>query len=145
DAGASGRARRHRSLARQRARLEESAIRDLFGVGRWSELDPLVRSTWSRRGALPPAERAPLAAVFSAHLFWTGSIGQAFTVANDELATLEERGALDAGACCCGRPRSLRGSRVTMRLPGLSWTGLWMSPGAPMIWTWISEPAVSRS
>ena len=90
-------ARRHRSLARQRARLEESAIRDLFGVGRWSELDPLVRSTWSRRGALPPAERAQLAAVFSAHLFWTGSIGQAFIVANDELATLEERGALDAG------------------------------------------------
>src|SRR5262249_60334773 len=70
-------ARRHRSLARQRARLEESAIRDLFGVGRWSELDPLVRSTWSRRGALPPAEPAQLAAVFSAHLFWTGSIGQA--------------------------------------------------------------------
>jgi len=88
---------RHSSLAGQRARLEEGAIRDLFIAGRWSELDPLVRGAWARRGALPQAERAQLAAVFSAHLFWTGSIGEAFTVAKDELAAIKERGSLDAG------------------------------------------------
>ena len=89
-------ARRHSSLAGQRTRLEEEEIRDLFRAGRWSELDPLVRSAWARRSALPPGKRAKLAAVFSAHLFWNGSIGQAFTVANDELAALKERGSLDA-------------------------------------------------
>jgi hypothetical protein len=67
----------------------------LVGVGRWSELDALVRSAWSRRGALPRVKRAQLAAAFSAHLFWTGSLGQALTVARDELARLEECGGLD--------------------------------------------------
>jgi hypothetical protein len=33
--------------------------------------------------------------VFSAYLFRTGSIVQAFTVASDELASLEESGGLD--------------------------------------------------
>jgi len=89
---------RHGSLAGQRARLEEAATRGLFGAGRWSELDPLVRGAWSRRGALPHIQRARLAAMFSAHLFWTGSLTQAFTVARNELASLEERGALDDGA-----------------------------------------------
>jgi DNA-binding CsgD family transcriptional regulator len=88
---------RHRSLAGQRARLEEAATRGLFGAGRWSELDPLIRGAWSRRGALPPADRTQLAAVFSAHQFWTGSAGQAFAVAKGELATLEECGGLDEG------------------------------------------------
>jgi len=88
---------RHSSLAGRQTRLEEETIRDLFRAGRWSELDPLVRSAWARRRALPPAGRAQLAAVFSAHLFWTGSTGQAFTVAKDELAALKERGCLDAG------------------------------------------------
>jgi len=90
-------ARRHSSLADQRASLEEGAIRDLFRAGRWSELDPLVRGAWARRSALSQARRAQLAAVFSAHLFWTGSIDQAFTVATDELAAVRERGSLDAG------------------------------------------------
>ena len=89
---------RHGSLAGQRARLEEAATRGLIGAGRWSELDPLVRGAWSRRGALPHIQRARLAAMFSAHLFWTGSLTQAFTVARNELASLEERGALDDGA-----------------------------------------------
>jgi len=88
---------RHLSLAGQRARLEEEAIRGLFGVGRWSELDPLVRGAWSRRGALPPAKRAQLAAVFSEHLLWTESIDQASKVAEDELATLDECRGLDYG------------------------------------------------
>jgi len=88
---------RHLSLAGQRARLEEEAIRGLFGVGRWSELDPLVRGAWSRRSALPPAKRAQLAAVFSEHLLWTESIDQASRVAKDELATLEECRGLDDG------------------------------------------------
>jgi len=90
-------ARRHSSLAGQRARLETEAIRGLFAVGRWSELDPLVRGAWSRRGALPPAKRAQLAAVFSEHLLWTESIDQASRVAKDELATLEECRGLDDG------------------------------------------------
>src|SRR5499427_1280945 len=79
---------RHSSLAGQRASLEEGAIRDLFRAGRWSELDPLVRNAWARRGALPQAGRAQLAAVFSAHLFWTGSVVEALAVATDELASL---------------------------------------------------------
>jgi DNA-binding CsgD family transcriptional regulator len=88
---------RHQSLAGRRARLEDAAIRDLFRAGRWSELQPLVRSAWSRRGALSQAERAQLAGVFSAYLFRTGSIVRAFTVARDELASLEESGGLDEG------------------------------------------------
>jgi DNA-binding CsgD family transcriptional regulator len=88
---------RHRSLAGQRARLEEEAIRGLFGVGRWSELDPLVRGAWSRRGVLPPVKRAQLAAVFSEHLLWTASIDQASKVAKDELATLEDCRSIDDG------------------------------------------------
>ncbi len=99
-------ARRHNSLAGQRASLEEGAIRDLFRAGRWSELDPLVRSAWARRGALPQAGRAQLAAMFSAHLFWTGSIGLAFTVARDELAAVRERGCPDAGAPVVARSRA---------------------------------------
>jgi len=86
---------RHRSLAGRRAGLEEQAIEELFQDGRWSELDPLVRDAWPRRAALPPAQRAHLAAAFSAHLFWTGSSGQALAVAIDELASLEEGGGLD--------------------------------------------------
>ena len=90
-------ARRHRSLAGQRASLEERAIRDLFSTGRWSELDTLVRSAWASRSVLSQAKRAQLAAVFSAHLFWTGSIDQAFTVAKDELSAIKESGQLDTG------------------------------------------------
>src|SRR6266702_4105349 len=81
-------ARRHRSLARRQADLERAAIQSLFDVGRWSELDPLVRGAWSRRHGLSHGERARLGAVFSAHLFWTGSIVQALRVARDELARL---------------------------------------------------------
>ena len=44
------------------------------------------------------AERAQLAAVFSAHLFSTGSIVEALAVATDELANLEEGGGIDHGA-----------------------------------------------
>jgi DNA-binding CsgD family transcriptional regulator len=89
-------AQRHRSLAGRRAGLERAAIEDLFGAGRWSELDPLLRSAWSRRHDLPHDEQARLAAVFCQHLFWTGSIDQALTMATDELADLEERGGLDS-------------------------------------------------
>jgi len=89
---------RHRSLAGRRAGLEEQAIEELFQDGRWSELDPLVRDAWPRRAALPQAQRARLAAAFSAHLFWTGSSGQALAVAIDELASLEEGGGLHHGA-----------------------------------------------
>ena len=90
---------RHRSLAGRLAELERAAIAELFGAGRWSELDPLVRGAWSQREGLPHAERAWLAAVFCAHLFWTGSVAQALSVARDELAILGELGALDsAGA-----------------------------------------------
>jgi DNA-binding CsgD family transcriptional regulator len=88
---------RHRSLGGRPAALEEQAIQDLYEAGRWSELDPLVRDVWPRRAALPQARRARLAAVCSTHLFWTGSIDQAFTVARDELADLKEHGRLDAG------------------------------------------------
>ena len=88
---------RHDRLADRRASLEEAAIQDLFRAGRWSELDSLVRGAWARRRVLLPAKRAQLAAVFSAHLLWAGSIDQAFRVARDELAALKERESLDAG------------------------------------------------
>ena len=88
-------ARRHRSLARERAGLEEQAIEELFQLGRWSELDPLVRDVWPSRSALPQAQRARLAAAFTAQLFWMGSSHKALGVAIDELATLEEGGRLD--------------------------------------------------
>src|SRR5262252_9572698 len=58
-------ARRHRSLAGRQAGLEDRAIEDLNQADRLSELEPLVREAWPRRGARPPAERAQLAAVFS--------------------------------------------------------------------------------
>ena len=69
-------AERHRSLAGRRPGLERAAITELFGAGRWSELDPLMRDAWPARHGLLPAERARLAAVFCAHVFWTGSVTQ---------------------------------------------------------------------
>ncbi len=89
---------RHRSLTGERARLEEQAIEELYQVGRFSELDPLVRDVWPRRSTLPQAQRALLAAAFTAQLFWTGSSDQAHEVATGELASLEERGGIDHGA-----------------------------------------------
>src|SRR6516165_4466127 len=91
-------ARRHRSLASRQAGLEDRAIEDLSQADRLSELEPLVRDAWPRRGARPQAERAQLAAVFSTCLFWTGSIVEALAVARDELACLEEGGGIDSGA-----------------------------------------------
>jgi DNA-binding CsgD family transcriptional regulator len=91
-------ARRHRSLAGRRAELEDRAIEDLSQADRVSELEPLVRNAWSRRGARPPAERAQLAAVFSTCLVWTGSVVEALAVATGELASLEEGGGIDYGA-----------------------------------------------
>ena len=91
-------ARRHRLLAGRRAVLEEQAIEELFQVGRWSELDPLVRDAWPRRSTLPQVQRAHLAAAFSAHLFWTGSSDQAVAVATDELESFRKGGGLDHGA-----------------------------------------------
>jgi DNA-binding CsgD family transcriptional regulator len=91
-------ARRHRSLAGRRADLEEQAIEELFRADRWSELGPLVRDAWPRRAALPCAQRARLAAVFTTHLYYAGSVVQALAVAKDELASLEEGGGLDHGA-----------------------------------------------
>jgi DNA-binding CsgD family transcriptional regulator len=91
-------ARRHRSLADRRADLEDQAIEELFRADRWSELEPLVRDAWPRRAALLHAQRARLAAVFSTHLYFTGSIAQALAVATEELAILEEGGGLDHGA-----------------------------------------------
>jgi len=86
---------RHRSLAGRRADLEHVTIQRLFSIGRWSELDPLLRGAWPRRDKFPPAERARLAAVFSTHMFWTGSVIQALKVAKDELSSLEASGSLD--------------------------------------------------
>jgi DNA-binding CsgD family transcriptional regulator len=89
-------AQRHRSLAKRHADLERTAIQDLFATGRWSELDPLLRSAWSRRDELPHPERAQLAAIRCQHLFWTDSMDQALTLATEELAGLQRYGAMDA-------------------------------------------------
>ena len=89
---------RHRSLAGRRAGLEREAIGDLYRANHWSQLDSLVRAAWSRRASLPPAERAWLAAVFGAHLLWTGSTAEAFAVVRDELASIHGNlAALDEG------------------------------------------------
>ena len=92
-------ARRHRSLAGRRAGLEDQAIEELFRADRWSELDPLVRDAWPRRAALPQAQRAHLAAAFSAHSVLDGVESSRLSRwPTDELASLEEGGGLDQGA-----------------------------------------------
>jgi DNA-binding CsgD family transcriptional regulator len=91
-------AHRHQSLSATRADLERKAIRDLFRAGRWSELDPLVRAAWSTRHRLSASERATLAAVAASHLFWTGAIGDAWAIAEEECASAEQRGSVDDAA-----------------------------------------------
>ncbi|MDP9073441.1 MAG: LuxR C-terminal-related transcriptional regulator, partial [Actinomycetota bacterium] len=89
---------RHRALAHREEDLALTAIADLFRAGRWSELDPLVRARWTQRHVLEGQERAWLAGIFALHLFWTGSIGEADSVATSEIAHLEEGGQANAGA-----------------------------------------------
>ena len=89
---------RQASLAPRRAGLQELAIRELFLAGRWTELDPLVRDAWSRRDRLPLHQRAWLANVLAVHLFWTGEVGEARALIEQELAHLEHHDALDQGA-----------------------------------------------
>jgi DNA-binding CsgD family transcriptional regulator len=89
---------RQASLAPRRAGLREVAIRELFLAGRWTELDPLVRDAWSRRGRLLLPQRAWLANVLAVHLFWTGEVGEARALIERELAHLEQQGAIDRGA-----------------------------------------------
>lgn len=89
---------RHASLAPRRGGLQEVAIRELFLAGRWTELDPLIRDAWSRRDRLPLQERAWLANVLGVHLFWTGAVGEARALIEQELAHLERHHALDQGA-----------------------------------------------
>ncbi len=89
---------RHASLASRRARLQGAAIRELFLAGRWTELDPLIQDAWSRRDRLQFHERAWLANVLGLQLFWTGAVGEARALIDQELAYLEHRDALDRGA-----------------------------------------------
>jgi predicted ATPase/DNA-binding CsgD family transcriptional regulator len=89
---------RQASLAPRRAGLQEAAIRTLFLAGRWIELDPLVRDAWGRRDRLPLQQRAWLANVLALHLFWSGEVGEARVLIEQELAHLEHHDALDHGA-----------------------------------------------
>jgi DNA-binding CsgD family transcriptional regulator/tetratricopeptide (TPR) repeat protein len=89
---------RQAALAPRRAGLQEVAIRALFLAGRWTELDPLVRDAWSRRDRLPLHQRAWLANVLAVHLFWTGAVGEARALIEQELAYLEHHDALERGA-----------------------------------------------
>jgi DNA-binding CsgD family transcriptional regulator len=89
---------RHRTLADQRARLEHAAIRDLFLASRWSELDPLVRKAWAGRARLNRRDRAWLAAVTGFHLFWVGAIREAWTLVEQEVASLGQDEASAEGA-----------------------------------------------
>ncbi len=93
-----GLAGRHASLASRRARLQGAAIRELFLAGRWTELDPLIQDAWSRRDRLQPRERAWLANVLALQLFWTGAVGEARALIEQELAHLEHHDAIDQGA-----------------------------------------------
>jgi DNA-binding CsgD family transcriptional regulator len=89
---------RHASLGPRLAGLREVAIRELFLGGRWTELDPLVRDAWSRRDRLPLQQRAWLANVLALHLFWSGEVGEARALIEQELAHLEHHDAVDQGA-----------------------------------------------
>lgn len=89
---------RHPALGRSEEEVALVAIADLFRAGRWTELDPIVRSRWTQRHVLGPAERAWLASVFALHLFWTGFISEADIVAQQEVAHVEQCGHLDEGA-----------------------------------------------
>jgi DNA-binding CsgD family transcriptional regulator len=89
---------RQASLAPRQDDLQEAAIRALFLAGRWTELDPLVRDAWSRRDRLPLQQRAWLANVLAVHLFWTGAVGEAQALIEQELAHLDRHDALEQGA-----------------------------------------------
>jgi DNA-binding CsgD family transcriptional regulator len=93
--GALSLARRHYTLAGLKDELENLAIWELFAVGRWSELDPLLRSAWERRHRFSTEERSRFAAVSCKYLFWTGSIDEALATVAEELADLERAGASD--------------------------------------------------
>jgi len=71
-------ARRHQELLPQSVGLELAAIRGLFLTRRWSELDPILRDTWSRRDRLSPANQEFLAVALGWHLFVMGNVTESW-------------------------------------------------------------------
>jgi DNA-binding CsgD family transcriptional regulator len=71
-------ARRHQQLKLRSAGLEMAAIRGLLLTRRWSELDPILRDTWSRRDRLPPADQEFLAVALGWHLFVMGKVTESW-------------------------------------------------------------------
>lgn len=89
---------RHDALADRIVDLARTAIGDLFRAGRWTDLDPLAREAWSKRDFMQPDERAWLANVVGLHLFWSGSIREAWEMVQEEISHMERVGALEGAA-----------------------------------------------
>jgi len=89
---------RHQSLADKRVQLQALAIRDLFAVGRWSELAPVIGEALPLRRRLDPRSRARLAAIAGWSLYWGGAIHEATALLEGELAELEKMRELDSAA-----------------------------------------------
>src|SRR5215469_1601607 len=93
--GAHQLAMRHESLAAKRELTLRMAIGDLFGAGRWSELDPLLKEAWPSRRRLDSRTRSQLAAIAGWNLYWSGAIRESWTLLEAEVAELEQTGDLE--------------------------------------------------
>jgi DNA-binding CsgD family transcriptional regulator len=86
---------RQERLGEHRSDLTRMAIEDLFLAGRWPELEPLVTARWIDRHRLTPSERVWLANVLVFDVFCLGAIGQARTIADDEIRRVEAAGQVE--------------------------------------------------
>jgi DNA-binding CsgD family transcriptional regulator len=84
-------ARRHQELLPRSADLELAAIRGLFLTRRWSELDPILRDTWSRRDRLPPADQEFLAVALGWHLFVMGEVTESWAHIQRQLSRPDQQ------------------------------------------------------
>ena len=79
-------------LTAHRAELERHAITHLYRARRWTELDPLVRDTWSRRNRVPACERVEIALPLAWQLFARGRIAESWEIIEQELQYAENAG-----------------------------------------------------
>ena len=84
-------ARRHEALMPRSAGLELAAIRGLLLTRRWSELDPVLRDTWSRRDRLSPADQEFLAVALGWHLFVMGQVTESWAHIQRQLSRPDQQ------------------------------------------------------
>lgn len=70
-------AERHEQLITARSRLTLSVLGDLFRAGRWTDVVPMARATWTRRHADFAAQQASLANMLGLSLFYSGAVADA--------------------------------------------------------------------